>query len=86
MSVPKTFASGVFVRIPFNQSRESVLSHVHTLPTDFSDVITAYRLVQQNMKLANSSAKNELYRPLVIVGPSGAGKGTLITALQTEFP
>ena len=26
------------------------------------------------------------YLPLVVVGPSGAGKGTLITALETKYP
>lgn len=45
----------------------------------------AFKLIQQNKKLAGNDF-NEAYSPLVVVGPSGAGKGTLIAVLQKEFP
>lgn len=78
-------SSGVFVTTPFNQMRESVFSHVNAQPDDLTDPVITYHLIQQNRELSKNLGK-ELFSPLVIVGPSGAGKGTLINALQTAFP
>jgi ABC-type transport system involved in cytochrome bd biosynthesis fused ATPase/permease subunit len=79
-NAPRTLAAGVFLQKPFCQVRESVLSHVNALPADFEDLKTVFKLVQLNRQISKNTY-NSMFAPLVIVGPSGAGKGTLITAL-----
>ena len=38
-------SSGVFVTTPFNQMRESVLSHVNAPPSDLIDPLTTFKLI-----------------------------------------
>jgi guanylate kinase len=42
-------------------------------------------MVQTNKRLSGNKF-DEAYAPLVVVGPSGAGKGTLIDDLKRNFP
>lgn len=44
-----------------------------------------YEFAARHFSRAHSSHKDKLLRPLVICGPSGVGKGTLLNLLFKEF-
>lgn len=71
--------------IVYSQQRESVFSYVLCTPWDIIQTNDTYSYIAMNKILAKK-AKNDqkvtphqLYKPLIVVGPSGVGKGTLIT-------
>ena len=70
--------------IVYSQARESVFSYVVCTPWDLLQSSEPHSYVAMNKVLAQragskTSLSNKLYKPLIIVGPSGVGKGTLIT-------
>ena len=74
--------------LEFSQVATSVFSHITATPSDLINQRNAARLVQDNQaaKLAGKSTSSRVnYKPIVIVGPSGVGKGTLIGKLTEEF-
>ena len=78
------------------QSTTSVLSFNTILPKDFIVSLEIDSLIEQNWKQACASPNGQnyqkfltnhakLYKPLVVVGPSGAGKGTLIEGIKAKY-
>ena len=51
-------------------------------------VVSSYDLIDQERRFASysSSSASMILDPLVICGPSGVGKGTLIARFQDDFP
>lgn len=73
----------------FLQAYTSVFSLIEANPSDLVSVRKTASLIKENTlaKLGVSELpKRTDYKPMVIVGPSGAGKGTLIEYLKSEFP
>ena len=68
----------------------SVFSLTEATPSDLITNRNTARLIAENMKvkLGDVSELNarQAYKPLVVVGPSGAGKGTLINYLTEKYP
>jgi DNA replication protein DnaC len=72
-----------------------VLSFNTILPKDFIVSTEIDILIDQNWKQACASTSrnyeeflknhSKLYKPLVVVGPSGAGKGTLIEGIKAKY-
>ena len=66
-----------------------MLSHIVSSPADISaSVQQCYDLICLNKEVCGaleeeSKSAEQLYKPLVVVGPSGSGKGTLISALTS---
>jgi len=77
----------------FSQKHFSIMSYVNVVPDSLHGLEHMQRLIHQNKVLLaheqNKDSKvnevtlpaHKLYKPLVVVGPSGAGKGTLLTPL-----
>jgi putative ribosome biogenesis GTPase RsgA len=74
-----------------------VLAYPEELAANLEDE-KVHALIYKNFVLTQASKQNtcdlsqidsssllEQYKPLVVVGPSGAGKGTLISQLTTKF-
>ena len=81
--------------IKFDQATHSILSQVNLIPetlrkldlAEVQNLIFKNRILNANKRLSNKLHKIEMmFRPLVVVGPSGAGKGTLINALTEKHP
>ena len=71
------------------QVSTSVFSLLDAVPVDLATPRNTARLCNEALKVKLGVAKlpeKTLFKPVVIVGPSGAGKGTLINYLTTEFP
>ena len=67
----------------------SVFAFTEATASDLVTVRNTARLVQANEKAklqVKTLPERIAYKPLVIVGPSGAGKGTLIEHLTSKFP
>ena len=67
----------------------SVFAFTEATASDLVTVRNTARLVQENEKgklQVKTLPERTAYKPLVIVGPSGAGKGTLIDFLTSKFP
>jgi hypothetical protein len=78
------------------QSTTSVLSFNTVLPNNFIVSPQIDSLIDQNWKQACAAPNGQnyqdflknyakLYKPLVVVGPSGAGKGTLIEGIKDKY-
>ncbi len=63
-----------------NQQTFSVLSNFHATPNDIGKA----SLQELGYMLYMNSCTS--YKPLVLVGPSGAGKGTLLNAITKAHP
>ena len=71
----------------FNQTKTSVFSLIEATPSDLVTVRNTVTLIDKQLKAKLQGAAapaREQFKPLVIVGPSGAGKGTLINHLTKE--
>ena len=73
----------------FSQVETSVFSLTKATPSDLVTTRNTARLIAENLKVKLN--KSELpektaYNPLVVVGPSGVGKGTLINAMTAKYP
>ena len=65
---------------------KSVFSHINATPSDLVNMRNTARLIKENLKAQKKATEKVAYKPLVMVGPSGAGKGTLIDFLYGKFP
>ena len=81
----------------FVQSMTSVFSLIAATPSDLITVRnTAFLISQQEIaknagdspaaRKAYTPGPRKFFKPLVIAGPSGAGKGTLINFIKAKFP
>ena len=75
----------------FDQENDSVFSFVYATPSQLTDSMKVEKLIQLNritMGVAtdDSSFESGGYMPMVITGPSGAGKGTLMKHLTDTYP
>jgi len=73
----------------FSQTYFSVFSHIEAVPSDLSTVRNTVRLIELNTRARlekHLAPEKVMFKPLVVVGPSGAGKGTLISFLTSKFP
>ena len=74
----------------FSQVEFSVFNRICATPSDLVSKRNVASLIRQNQqaKAGKKSAIPErmAYKPVVFVGPSGAGKGTLIGDLMEQFP
>ena len=73
----------------FSQQRTSVFSLIEALPVELVSQRNTARLIEENLKAKFGSSKvppRVEFKPLVVVGPSGAGKGTLIKWLNEKYP
>ena len=74
----------------FSQEHDSVLSHVFATPSDLTTVgqtaelIAMNRQVNQILYKDDSTTFND-YTPLLMTGPSGVGKGTMIDHLTNTY-
>lgn len=67
----------------------SVFSQIEAKPSDLVSLRNTVSLISQSEKAKNGGAEagpRKEFKPLVIVGPSGAGKGTLIAFITEKFP
>ena len=69
----------------------SVFSLTEATASDLVTVRNTARLISENQAVkqagsGGSAGPRKMYKPLVIVGPSGAGKGTLINHITGMFP
>ena len=75
----------------FDQENDSVLSYIHVTPKELSNPMKIEKLIELNrismgVVRDDSSFEYSSYMPLVITGPSGAGKGTLMKHLTEKYP
>ena len=63
----------------FNQGTESVFSHFTATPEQIRSASNDQLALWLQLNISE-------YKPLVMVGPSGAGKGTLINSLKENHP
>ena len=73
----------------FSQVYDSVFSLIEAQPSDLATQRNTARLIRLNNEAkfgAKNVPKKTEHKPLVIVGPSGAGKGTLIDFMKEKFP
>ena len=67
-----------------------MFSLIEGTPSDLTTVRNTARLIdiniKANLKGSGTQSGKSQYKPAVIVGPSGAGKGTLINFLTSKFP
>lgn len=54
-------------------------------PPKSNTIQDVYEFAARHFSRAHSSHKDKLLRPLVICGPSGVGKGTMLNLLFQEF-
>ena len=68
----------------------SVFNRIEATPSDLVSKRNVASLIRKNQQAKVGKGKplpaRIAYKPVVFVGPSGAGKGTLITALMKKFP
>ena len=75
----------------FDQENDSVLSNIHVTPKELTNPMKIEKLIELNrismgVVRDDSSFEYSNYMPLVITGPSGAGKGTLMKHLTDTYP
>ena len=73
----------------FSQVHTSVFAYTQGTASDLATVRNTARLVELNEKGrlgVDQLPTRTAYKPLVMVGPSGAGKGTLIEFMTSKFP
>lgn len=68
-----------------SQENESVFSKIHVTPSQLTKDNVVEKIAENNSKLEKplEDAKN---KALVMVGPSGAGKGTLLESITSQYP
>ena len=74
----------------FSQVHTSVFNRIEATPSDLVSKRNVASLIRQNQQEKVGKGKplpaRIAYKPVVFVGPSGAGKGTLINKLMEKFP
>ena len=67
-----------------------MFNRIEAVPSDLSTKRNTARLIRLNQEAKVGKGKplpeRIAYKPVVVVGPSGAGKGTLINDLMKKFP
>ena len=75
--------------VELSQVYDSVFSLIEAQPSDLATQRNTCRLISLNQKAkyqVKTLQDKQLYKPVVIVGPSGAGKGTLIDFVTKAHP
>ena len=70
----------------YDEESLSCLSHVSLNMAALEKSEDLKDLVQQNMEARNQPGSDQQYKPIIILGPSGVGKSTLINALTAKWP